>query len=381
MTPQTEAELADIVLSASGPLRVIGGDTRRIGTQGAATPVHTGGLSGITLYEPGALTMVAQAGTPLAEIEAALGAENQRLAFEPGDWRQVLGTTGTPTIGGIVSANVSGPRRIQTGACRDHMLGVRFVDGAGSIIKNGGRVMKNVTGYDLVKLMTGAWGTMGILTEVSFKVLAKPQTERTLALAGLDADSAVQKLSAALGSPFDVTGAAHADAGTLADGALTLVRIEGLSESVAYRSEQLTDTLLPGCEIHEDDASAALWQHMRDVTPMAGPGALWRVSVKPSDGPRLTEMLRAEGHAISCLYDWGGGLVWVRFEGNDLAQAQAVRRATQSLGGHATLMRGSAELKEAVPIFEPENPVVAKISAGLRAQFDPRGLLNPGLMG
>ncbi|MBS4010810.1 MAG: FAD-binding protein, partial [Roseovarius sp.] len=209
MTPKTEADLAEIIRGAEGPLRIEGGGTRPIGALSNGARLSTAGLRGITLYEPGALTLVAQAGTPLAEIEAALDAEGQRLAFEPMDHRGLLGTQGTPTIGGVVAANVSGPRRIQAGACRDFLLGVRFVDGRGQIVKNGGRVMKNVTGYDLVKLMAGSYGTLGVLTEVALKVLPRPRSMGMLRIEGLSDAVAVTALCRALASPYEVTGAVH----------------------------------------------------------------------------------------------------------------------------------------------------------------------------
>jgi glycolate oxidase FAD binding subunit len=182
MTPNSEAELAQIVADAKAPLAIHGGGTRGVAVDGDA--LSTANLSGIELYEPGALTIVVKAGTPVAEVDAALAIEGQRLAFEPMDHRGLLGATGTPTMGGLIAANISGPRRIQAGAARDFALGVRFVDGRGEIIKNGGRVMKNVTGYDLVKLMSGSHGTLGVLTEVSLKVLPMPETEATLLLHG-----------------------------------------------------------------------------------------------------------------------------------------------------------------------------------------------------
>lgn len=375
MKPQSEAELAELVAGANGPLRIVGGGTRDIGRPVEGEVLSTSGLTGVTLYEPGALTLVVGAGTPLAEVEAVLAGEGQRLAFEPMDHRVVLGTSGEPTIGGAVAANVSGPRRVQAGACRDFLLGVRFVDGAGHVVANGGRVMKNVTGYDLVKLMAGSWGSLGVLTELSFKVLAIPQAEVTLVGRGLDPEAGVKALSVALGSPFDVTGAAHVAVGE----ARTQVRIEGLEASVSYRRDRLKE-LLPGFEAIEGAESAALWAEVRDVAPFAGrDGAVWKVSVKPSDGPVLCRALADQGLAHQAIFDWGGGLVWLLVPED--GGAAAVREQVAALGGHVTLVRGSAALRGTVPVFQPEVPAVAALSRGLRAKFDPRGILNPGLMG
>lgn len=371
MKPQTEAELADIIKSATGPLHIKGGGTREIGQPVTGDLLETGGLSGIRLYEPGALTLVAGAGTPLVDIDAALEAEGQRLAFEPMDHRGLLGTTGTPTLGGVIAGNVSGPRRIQAGAARDFMLGVRFVDGQGTIIKNGGRVMKNVTGYDLVKLMTGSRGTLGVLTEVSLKVLPKPQSAATLVFQGLEDAQAVRVMSAALGSPFEITGAAHAPGAT----PTTWLRIEGFTQSVSYRAGKLQTLFAahsPQIMADADDV-AAIWRAIRDVETLHGQaGDVWRLSVKPSDAAALAERLQAD----ALLYDWGGGLIWALLpEGTD------ARARLGDFDGHATLVRGSARSRGALPVFQPEPAPLAQLSAGLRARFDPRGLLNPGLMG
>jgi glycolate oxidase FAD binding subunit len=372
MTPKTEAELAEMVAAATGPLVVQGGGTR--GMSVAGDPLSVAGLSGVALYEPGALTLVAQAGTPVAEIEAVLAAENQRLAFEPMDHRGLLGTSGEPTIGGVMAANISGPRRIQAGAARDFLLGVRYVDGMGTVVKNGGRVMKNVTGYDLVKLMSGSWGTLGVLSEVALKVLPGVETETTLTLSGLRDADAVAAMSAALGSPFEVSGAAH-DPG--ADGGpVTLLRIEGFVDSVAYRAGRLVDLLSTfgaADQSADADASRRVWAGIRDVGAFqAQPGDVWRMSVKPSDAPGLVAAIKPDG----VVYDWGGGLVWMRMpEGADLRARAGV------FAGHATLIRGSRETKRKLGMFQPEPAPLAAISAGLRARFDPRGRLNAGLMG
>ncbi|ETX27764.1 FAD-binding protein [Roseivivax isoporae] len=369
MRPESEEELSAIVAGARGPIRVRGGGTRGPGETAPGEVLETGGLSGIVLHEPGALTLVARAGTPLAGIEAALAAEGQRLAFEPPDLRGLLGTAGEPTIGGAVATNASGPRRIQAGACRDFLLGVRFVDGTGAVVRNGGRVMKNVTGYDLVKLMAGSRGTLGVLTEVALKVLPVPETEATLVLHGLPDAAAVAALATGLSAPYEVTGAAH-----LPGAGRTLLRIEGFAASVAYRADRLR-ALFPETaqEVEADPgASRALWAGVRDVAAFHGrAGDVWRLSVKPSDAPALAARLGAE----ALVYDWGGGLVWALLpEGTD------ARARLGAFAGHATLVRGSAATRAALPAFHPEPAPVAALSRGLRQRFDPRGVLNPGLM-
>lgn len=373
-SPVDEREVSDAVAGAEGPLRIVGGGTRPVGRPVAGKVLSAKGLSGIALYEPGALTVVAQAGTPLAEIEAVLAAENQRLPFEPSDMRGLLGRSGEPTIGGVVAANASGPRRIQAGACRDSLIGVRFVDGRGTVLKNGGRVMKNVTGYDLVKLMAGSYGTLGVLTEVAFKVLPGVEAQACVMIHGLSDAAAVAAMSKAFGSPFEVSGAAHSPAGE-AGHSVTKLRLEGFADSVAYRAGKLRELLAGIGEITiEDDPDRvkAMWRDLRDVAPFhRREGDVWRISVKPSDGPAIAA--RAGGEA---LYDWGGGLVWVLVPaGTDL------RARLGAFAGHATLIRASEETRGRMSVFHPEPAPVAALSEGLRRQFDPKGILNPGVMG
>ncbi len=372
MVPETENQLAEMIAATNVPLRVQGGGTR--GVRCAGMLLSTAGLRGIELYEPGALTIVAKAGTPLAEIETALAAENQQLAFEPMDHRALLKTGGEPTIGGVVAGNISGPRRIQAGACRDFLLGVRYVDGTGTVIKNGGRVMKNVTGYDLVKLMAGSWGTLGVLTQVSLKVLPRPETQATVMVYGCHPVDAVKVMSAALGSPFEVTGAAY-DPASKGDPAV-LIRIEGFAESVSYRASRLAALLSPFGQVEtcaDPDRSGRAWKDLRDVQAFAGqPGDVWRLSVKPTDAPAIAERLGAD----RLLFDWGGGLIWALVpEGTDLRD-----RAGQ-IAGHATIVRAGAETRAQLGMFHPQLPALAAINDGLRARFDPRGVLNSGLMG
>ncbi|MFX0542141.1 FAD-binding protein [Roseovarius sp. S4756] len=366
MRPETEEELARMVAEAEGSVAIKGGGTRGFGAAPGQV-LSTAGLSGITLYEPGALTLVVRAGTPLAEVEEALARDGQRLAFEPMDHRPLLGTEGVPTIGGVVAANVSGPRRIAVGACRDFMLGVRFVDGAGRIVKNGGRVMKNVTGYDLTKLMAGSHGTLGVLTEVSLKVMPIPRASVTLALDGLEDVRAVAALSRALGSPFEVSGAAHVAVET----PRTLLRLEGFEASVAYRAKRLQALLSEFGSWDLIEEGVALWEGIRDVTALKGGGDVWRVSARPTEGPALA----ARVPDAEAVYDWGGGLIWLRVpEGFDL------RATLGDFGGYATLMRAAPETKARLGVFHPASPPVAALEAGLRTRFDPRGLFNPGLM-
>ncbi|NHQ75420.1 glycolate oxidase subunit GlcE [Roseovarius gahaiensis] len=374
MTPQTEAELAAIVAKAEGPFRVQGGGTRPIGAASNATVLTTRALAGVELYEPGALTLVVKAGTPLSEVEALLTAEGQRLPFEPMDHRGMLGTTGTPTIGGVFAANVSGPRRIQAGAARDYLLGVRFVDGRGKVLRNGGRVMKNVTGYDLVKLMAGSFGTLGVLTEVALKVLPDTATTATLTLPGLDDVTAVKALSRALGSPFEVTGAAHRPHGPDSQ-PQTLLRLEGSEKSVAYRASELAKILAPFGTLdimHDTASSLKIWRDIRDVAPFqVADGDVWRLSVKPSDAPGVVAQIpRAQA-----LYDWGGGLIWLLVPPG--TAADRVRAPLATVAGHATMIRGA----DAGPAFHPLDPTVQSLHHALRQKFDPRGLFNPSLMG
>jgi glycolate oxidase FAD binding subunit len=245
------------------------------------------------------------------------------------------------------------------------------VDGTGTIVKNGGRVMKNVTGYDLVKLLAGSHGTLGVLTEVSFKVLPRTATQATLILRDLSVARAVEAMSTGLTSPFEVTGAAH---GAWDGDTSTLLRIEGFEASVDYRAARLTDLLAPFGEVtveRDPPRVAALWTRVRDVLPFAGrDGDVWRFSVKPSDAPELVSALDA-----LCLLDWGGGLVWA------LAKPGTDLRARMTVPGHATLVRAAPETKRALKVFHPEPAPLAAIAQGLRRKFNPRGILNPGLMG
>ncbi|MEP2118088.1 glycolate oxidase subunit GlcE [Bauldia litoralis] len=387
-TPDDENQLVEAVADAAArtvPLAVAGGATRLgLGRpMQTAESLSTANLTGITLYEPAELVISARAGTPLAEIETALAAQNQRLGFEPVDHRRLFGSQGTPTIGAIAAANVSGPRRIQVGAARDSLIGLRAVTGAGALIKSGGRVMKNVTGYDLVKFLAGSYGTLSVLSEVTFKVQPSPETEVTLVLNGLDDDRAVEALSAALGSPFSVTGAAHLPAGD-GDVSRTLIRLEGFAESVAERTKDLIALLAAygAPETLDAEATRTLWRAVGDLEALGASdhAAVWKVSVKPSDGPAIAAAARA-AFASRVLYDWGGGLVWIATEtGGFDAGAAVIRDAIAPLGGHATLVKASDAVRLATDVFQPLAPPLMDLTRKLKARFDPAGILNPGRM-
>ena len=386
--PQDEAEISALVREVAGDgasLRIQGGGTRTgLGRPTQDTVIlSTAGLIGITLYEPSEMVIGAKAGTPLAEIEAALAEKGQMLAFEPADFRLLYGTSGNPTIGAVAAGNISGPRRLWAGAARDSLIGVRFVNGTGEIIKSGGRVMKNVTGLDLVKLQAGAWGTLGVLTEVIFKVVPKPEITTTLVLAGLEDASAIKAMAAAITSPFEITGAAHLPDKIGGDGARTYLRIEGFSASVDYRAAELGKLLAAyGALSRLDDAvGATVWSAIRDAAVIAEPrdAAIWRLSVKPGEAATAVAAIRASLDARA-FYDWGGGLIWLGVSSDGDAGATVIRQAAKAARGYATLMRAPDAIRAVVPVFEPEAPAVAALTARIKASIDPAGLINPGLM-
>ena len=384
--PASEAEACALVAEARAgrrPLTLRGGGTRAgLGRPSNATDVLCAArLSGITLYEPSELVIGARAGTPVRLVEETLAARGQMLPVEPADHRRLYGTSGEPTVGGLVAANASGPRRFAAGAVRDHLIGVRFVNGRGQAVKSGGRVMKNVTGLDLVKLQCGAHGTLGFLTEVTFKVVPRPETAATLVLHGLDDARGVAALTQATGTPFEVTGAAHLPAAAGA-GARTLLRLEGFGASVDDRATRLAALLAAFGPAERLDAAAAapLWDDLRDGVALGAgrEAAVWRVSVAPTAGPALAA--RLAGTAARHAFDWAGGLVWLATDPSGDAGAAAVRAALAGLGGHATLVRAPDAVRAAAEVFEPLPPPLAAVTRSIKASFDPEGLLNPGRM-
>ena len=394
IAPAGEPAIVAAVLAAydSGtPLEVCGNGSKR----GMLRPVQAGGrvstqgLSGITLYSPQELVIAAQAGTPLAEIEAAVAAKGQQLTSEPPDFSALFGSSVPQTLGGVVGANLSGPRRVAWGATRDHVLGVRAVNGRGEVVRSGGRVLKNVTGLDICKLLTGSHGTLAVMTEITMKVLPVAERRGTVVLSGLDPERGVAALSASLGSPYAVSGAAYLPAEAAAavpalawlGGSVTLARIEDFAVSVAYRTDKLRGELagFGRAEVLDDGASRSAWQAVRDAAPLHGhDGAVWRISVRPSAGPGVVRAL-GEAFAACWFMDWGGGLIWVAGPATEAAHA-AVMAAARAAGGTWLLFRAPEGLRASVAVIPEEAPALARITRSVKAAFDPRGVLNPGRM-
>ena len=387
LAPASESEAAALIrdaFAAKRPLVIAGGGTRTgLGrpVQAAAT-LSTRALTGITLYEPAEMVIAARAGTPLRDIEERLAANGQMLPFEPMDSRPLYGAQGEPTIGAVAACNISGPRRINAGAARDALIGVRLVNGRGEVVKSGGRVMKNVTGLDLVKLNCGAHGTLGLITEVTFKVLPRPESSVTLALRGLDDIRAIAALSAALGSPFEVSGAAHLPAGVAGAEALTLMRLENFAASLAYRGEALAKVLAAfgKAETLPERQAADLWRDIRDARGFSAPDprAVWRISAAPARGPLIVQAVKRQFAAMA-YYDWGGGLIWLAWEAAGDAGASVIRAALGGQG-HATLARAPDGMRAAIDVFQPLAAPLMQVTKGIKTSFDPERVLNPGRM-
>ncbi len=396
LKPRDAKEVEDAVLwalSNDKTLDVVGNGSKRALGRPSQTDVtlDLSSLTGVTLYEPAELVLSARAGTPLSEIEALLAKNNQELAFEPADYGPLLGgEAGQATLGGVVAANLSGPRRFKAGAARDHFLGVTAVTGRGETIKSGGRVVKNVTGYDLCKLFGGSYGTLAAMTDITLKVLPKAETEATVLVAGLGDAEACLAMSTALGSSADVSGAAHLPdhIASFFDGlpqpeASTVLRLEGVAPSVAHRKEALAALLKPfgAVALLDETHSRALWRSIRDVKPFAAAAShkrpLWRISTAPAQAHRLVDLITP---AAQMFYDWGGGLIWVAMPFEDEPDAGSIRGAVAELGGHATLIRAPAAVRASVDVFQPEGPALAALNKRVKESFDPKGVLNPGRM-
>ena len=411
ITPGTPEEVLDAVagaLAEGTPLEILGAGTKRNYGRPAEAErtLKLSRLAGITLYEPNELVMTARPGTPLGEIEASLDKNGQQLAFEPADYGPLLAgakggeEAGGATIGGIFACNLSGPRRIAAGAARDHILGVKAVSGRAEAFKSGGRVVKNVTGYDMSKLLTGSFGTLAVLTEVTFKVLPAPDDSRTVVISGLDDRAALDAMTKALSGPWEVTAAAHLPkplaqrswvARIAGANAATVMRLEGPAPSVAARAkglgEGLADLGTAGELAHAD--TRALWREIRDVHPLVSPPDLgsgyevWRISAPPSEAAAITERISGSLRSLA-FYDWGGGLIWLALGAlDDMAatkRAAIVRAAIGDTGGHGTLVRADAETRRTVPVFQPQPDALAGLTRRVKENFDPKGILNAGRM-
>ena len=388
----TEDQIAAAVASAVAarePVHVQGNGTKAglLRPVQAARTISTAGLSGITLYAPKELIISARAGTPMPEIEATLTEAGQYMIAEPPDLSALLGATGKPqTLGGVVATNLSGPRRVARGAIRDHVMGIRAINGRAELIRSGGRVLKNVTGLDLCKLFTGSYGTLGVITEITLKVLPAAEATGTLVLPGLDAAAGIAAMSAALGSPFDVSAAAWLPAEAVAampaldgvSGSAALIRIEEFADSVTYRIGRLRDQFaVPGAVTLSTEASRSVWRDIRDVRPLAphAQDAVWRVSVRPSAGAKVIDALRPLGAAG--FLDWGGGLVWLAGPA-DAATHLRVEAAARAVGGTWTLLRAPDTLRATVRVIPDEPPALARITREVKAAMDPAGIFNPG---
>jgi glycolate oxidase FAD binding subunit len=387
-------------IAGEQPLEIVGHGSKRLIGQPMATNalLDLSALNAVVAYEPNELIITLQAGAPLADVRSLIDSKNQQFAFEPINTSALLGTPAIGTIGGMIGAGLAGPRRIRAGGARDHLLGAHAVSGFGDSFKAGGKVVKNVTGYDLCKLLAGSWGTLAVMTEVTLKVMPRPESERTLLLRGLDDIRANRAMTAALGSPFDVTGAAHvpnsvfraagsgfADLGSQRQ-AVTLLRLEGITASAAHRAAALGKLLAPfgAADILEDAASAAVWSSVRDVEPFAALGPLgawpvWRIVCPPASGGALGQQL-ARDTGGDVIYDWGGGLIWAALPPKPDAQAALVRSRVEAVGGYAMLLRAPEQLRRNVDVFHPQNGGLAALSERVRNSFDPKGILNRGRM-
>ncbi len=406
LKPRDRDELRDTVawaLNDGKTLEIVGAASKRaLGRPVVADHgLDLSGIAGVVEYQPEELVITVRAGTPMREVEALLAQRNQMLAFEPPDLGPLLGGVAeASTLAGAVLCNLAGPRRLSAGAARDHLLGFSAVNGRGEIFKSGGKVMKNVTGYDLSKLMAGSFGTLAALDEINVKVLPAPDKTRTLLLFGLADADAIAAMALAMGSPHEVSGAAHlpADAArrsavgyvAKAGGSATALRLEGVGPSVEARLTGLRDLLTPVVaakggaveELHTMN-SRALWRELRDVTLLgaASDALVWRLSCPPSEGAAVVARIRAVRPDVGAIYDWAGGQIWLSLPPTADADHALVRAALAACGGHATLIRAPGAVRAAVPVFQPQAPALAALAWRVKESFDPRGVFNPGRMG
>ncbi|MGU7772609.1 glycolate oxidase subunit GlcE [Burkholderia sp. MR1-5-21] len=381
--PRDTADLVDIIADANPHARsfeIVGGGTKRAFGEPvrADALLDLSAMSGIDFYEPEELVIKVRAGTPVATVRAALAAHRQQLAFEPPDYGAFFGgELERDTIGGIVACNLAGPRRILSGAARDAVLGVEGVNGRGEAFKGGGRTVKNVTGYDVPRLMTGSFGTLAALASVTLKVQPAWPDEITLLADGLDDETAIGWLGDALRLPFEVSAAAHVG-GFLGDPPTTALRLEGFGASVAGRRTELVQRVgrVAPLRMIDGDASRTFWRALRDLHAFAGDrdACVWRLMLPATHAPRIVASLG--GQAI---YDWGGSLVFVRTDAAGVAaQSATLRQAVEAAGGQACLFRAPAALRREVRAFHPRPAGLRALGERVRQTFDPNCVLNPG---
>ena len=376
--PQSIPELADYV-AIGAKLEIIGSGTKRgLGRPlQAETALDMSGFTGISLYEPEELVLEAGAGTALSDIEKALAEHNQQLAFEPPDYSKLLGVRHSGTLGGLMACGLSGPRRIKAGAARDHILGIAGVSGRGEVFKAGGRVVKNVTGFDVAKLMTGSFGTLAALTSITVKVLPAAATEETLVFNGLSDAKATQAMSSAMQSACEVSGAAHLP-GTPSQ---TLFRLEGIQPSVVYRRQKLASHLkiFGACDHLDEKESRLEWKAIRDVERLSADDArfVWKLSLTPSKAAETVARISKQLD-VQYFYDWAGGLVWLGVPRSNQAYAYIIRKCVED--GHATLFRAEDDVRERIEVFQPQLPALAGLTRRVKASFDPKGVFNHGRM-
>ena len=394
-SPQQLEDAISWALAGDHPLTVSGNGTKAgLGKPaGTGTRLDVSGLSGIVFYEPEELVLRARAGTPMSDIQALLEENNQQFMFEPIDYGPLFGGQNMAgSLGGLVAANLAGPRRLKSGAARDHLLGFEAVSGRGEAFKSGGRVMKNVSGFDLSKLMAGSFGTLGVMHTITMKTMPKDEAVRTIVLFGADDATAGTAMRAATASPHEVSAAAHLpgpqaslvtvgairDAGT----PVTAIRVEGPAPSVDHRAGALQQQLgvYGAVDILDQTASRHLWAEIRDVRPFRnGDGVLIRISTAPVCGPKLVEALGRD-LAVDALYDWAGGLVWLLVPGCTADQIHRIRQILSGFGGHATLIRADENLRQTAPVFQPVSGAERALTRRIKAAFDPKNILNPGRM-
>ena len=398
--PKTEEELRQLIVnaqSATTRLEIIGHATKRgLGhrVNGDVT-VDMSAFSGITMYEPEELVMTAYAGTPLSEINSALGAKGQMLAFEPWNPASVYGLKhGRGTIGGVFMGGFGGPRRISAGAPRDHLLGINAINGSGEVFKSGGRVVKNVSGFDIPKLMASSYGTLAVATSVTFKVLPRPEAARTVVVVGLDPDDAGKAMRKAMASPHEVSATAYLPADiahkseineiSKIGAPITLFRLEGPRPSADHRAREIAklfSATVGTLELRSEN-TIRLWRELCDVQLLNSntQDNIWRISVAPSDGPRVAKWVNENINAQYYM-DWSGGLVWLAASENIESYGAKLRNIISGFGGHATLVRASDDEKNSIGVFNPLGDALGPLVKRVKQSFDPKGILNPGRMG